>query len=207
MAPPCGALSSGVRRHRMRAFNPWVGDRYWTTGLNGLRLLILGESQYDAHSDGVEEWTGAPTPECKFSTQAIVQELAIDKRNRFFTKVAKLVLNKPAGAWLSDEDRRSFWQQVAFYNYIQWWLRGPRYRPSRDMWTDARSALLEVLNELSPSVMLILGNELLSQLPPLPNNIVQIHIPHPSSRGFSYDPWCEQISATVSAIQQGGHHG
>ena len=32
----------------MRVFEPWIGTQYRTTGLDGLRVLVLGESHYGA---------------------------------------------------------------------------------------------------------------------------------------------------------------
>jgi len=75
-----------------RAFDPWIGNRYESVGLNGLRLLILGESQYDTDEDQAR--LGLPSEHAE--TQKIVQHLAIDKNTSFFTKITRLVLGHTA---------------------------------------------------------------------------------------------------------------
>lgn len=177
----------------MRAFDPWIGLKYETEGIGGTRLLVLGESQYPG-AEYVHLYPGgAPTAACRSSTQEIVRDLAIENRNRFFTKVAKIVLGLPAGRRLPSEVRVDFWERIAFYNYVQWWLGGARFRPSPELWLAAQSPFLEVLSELRPHVLLVLGNELSRWLPTLPTEIEAVKIPHPSSKGFSYDPWSDSI--------------
>lgn len=180
----------------MRAFDPWVGDHYRSSGYDGLRILILGESQYDSVSSQSDGWTGAPTPECKASTQEIVRELALGPGNSFFTKITKLVLNRPSGVQVAASERIAFWHGVAFYNYIQWWLRAARYRPTPEMWDTSREPFLQVLGELQPHVLLVLGKELGNHLPSFPEASA-IRIAHPSSKGFSYVPWIDQIASAL----------
>jgi hypothetical protein len=182
----------------MRAFDPWIGRHYETEGLGGTKLLVLGESQYPGTEYVHHYPSGAPTPSCRSSTQEIVRDLAIENRNRFFTKVAKLVLGLPAGQWLPSDARADFWERVAFYNYVQWWLGGARFRPSQQLWAAAQIPFLEVLSELRPQVLLVLGNELANWLPTIPAAIAVVKIPHPSSKGFSYDPWAASIRLALA---------
>lgn len=183
----------------MRFFNPWVGSAYWTSGIHGLRLLVLGESQYVSPETSDAEFNERPTPECSSSTQAIVRELALDRRNPFFTKITKLVLGVPAGTWVSDEQRVSFWQNVAFYNYVQCWIRAARRRPTESMWLEAQRPLLQTIEELKPHVLLVLGNELAQRLPAELSGLELVKVPHPSSRGFSYDPWSATVANAFSS--------
>ncbi len=192
---------STARRQNMRAFDPWIGPQYKDVGLGGIKLLVLGESQYPGTAYDQFCPTGAPTPACITSTQEIVQQLAIDERNRFFTKIAKLVLGIQAGQWLSPEARSDFWKRVAFYNYVQWWLRAPRYRPSEQLWNASREPFLEVLSELRPHILLVLGNELARWLPPIPFGVEVVAIPHPSSKGFSYAPWSTSIRSAFRTVE------
>jgi putative transposase len=82
-----------------------------------------------------------------------------------------------------------------------------RFRPSPEMWQAARAPFLRLLEECDPRVVLVLGKGLASWLPPMPDNIVTISISHPSSKGFSYEPWASQIRDTVSVrgISTAGH--
>jgi hypothetical protein len=91
----------------MRAFDPWIGSRYATDGIKGIRLLILGEAHYG---------TGEAERQ-KTHTTEIVRLLAQKSRFRFFTATQRLVSG--GRGWLSDQERVEFWERVAFYNYIQ----------------------------------------------------------------------------------------
>jgi hypothetical protein len=188
-----------------RAFDPWIGRRYQLEGLDGLKLLALGESQYGPPGHLTEPIPGIRTRDSS-STQEIVQDLGIECRNAFFTKIYKLVsgrLRDPP----SPEDKASFWQQVAFYNYIQWWLPRARFRPSPEMWQAAREPFLRVLEEYEPDVVLVLGKGTASWLPPIPDSIVTIRIAHPSSAGFSYEPWASRIRDALRARSPDPHQG
>jgi hypothetical protein len=176
-----------------RSFDPWIGDRYQSEGLNGLRLLILGESQYDTDED--QPRPGLPTENAE--TQKIVQRLAIDKNTSFFTKITKLVRGYRHD--FSSQEKADFWQRVAFYNFVQWWLPNTRIRPTPEMWQAAQAPFLQVLEELKPHLVLVLGIDLAGGLPPFPVHIVKIPVPHPSSYGWTYEPWATKVNEAMNA--------
>lgn len=171
----------------MRVFNPWVGSKYWSAGLGGVRVLILGESHYG--DIGTESAT--------FTTE-VVKEWAQDKRNRFFTVTQKLVAGMDTNKWVTDEQRAAFWEQVAFYNFVQAFPGpGPRYRPTEAMWVAASPAFLSTIAELKPQVVVVLGIKLQGYLPDIPNGIHVCFAQHPSSRGFQYGQWQPAIQAAI----------
>jgi hypothetical protein len=191
-------------------FEPWVGDRYDSGGLLGVRTLVLGESHYGESEDASSQ-----------VTRGVVQQWAMEKRSAFFTKVAKLLLNLPAGHWLSDETRAAFWHSVAFYNYVQEFPgASARIRPTEAMWQAARPAFFEMLNRLRPAAIIVLGFELWSRLPD-PSSLQQVddqtfkvyggdaftprvlaaRVQHPSSGGFSYAPWSERVQALLDNVR------
>ena len=177
----------------MRVFDPWVGAQYWTVGLGGVRVLILGESHYG--DIGAESAT--------FTTE-VVREWAQDKRHRFFTVTQKLVAGIGTDEWVTDEERAAFWEQVAFYNFVQAFPGPePRYRPTQEMWAAASPAFLATLAELKPQVVVILGIELQGYLPEVPNGIHLCFAQHPSSRGFQYGQWQPAIQAAIKAAAAG----
>lgn len=176
----------------VRTFAPWIGANYWSEGLAGVRVLILGESHYG----------DADTERSSFTTE-IVREWGQEKRLRFFTMIQKLLLGHGPG-WISDEARAEFWEQVAFYNFVQAFVgTEPRTRPTREMWDAARMPFLATLAELQPQVLVVLGLELATNLPQVPPSIFVCKVPHPSSNGFSYQQWHPDVlSALQSAISQ-----
>ena len=170
----------------MRLFEPWQGPLYNSEGLSGRRVLILGESHYGKP----EEETARFTRECvEFMAKA-------EKGHRFFTVVAKLLLNEAAGVRLTQRRRCWFWDRVAFYNYIQSFpSTTSRVRPTSTMWSYAALCLPGVLAELRPDLVLVLGRELGRRIPAIPAPLDVCVIPHPSSFGFRFVEW-------VASVQQ-----
>ena len=182
------------------AFKPWIGSLYDAEGLGGVRLLLLGESQYPGPNTRVSP-DGIPSLEDSSATRENVEELAITGRNSFFTKVTKLVLGLGAGQWISDEGKADVWQRVAFYNFVQQWLSGSRCRPTEEMWVAARGPLLEVMDMCRPHLVVVLGLELANHLPDFPKGVARLAIKHPSSRGFQYHPWSTQVAAAIDGAR------
>jgi len=56
------------------------------------------------------------------------------------------------------------------------------------MWSFSEKAFLDVIDELKPQLIVILGKELNKKLPSLPKDIVICRVNHPSS-GFKYSEW------------------
>jgi len=136
-----------------RIFNPWVGANYQTGGAIGIRILILGESHY-----------GTRGRESSDTTPKLIRRLGQDCRFAFYTKVQKLIQNRTD--YVTDDERRSFWDDVAFYNFIQRFPGdGPRIRPTEKMWAHAPDAYLQTVRELKPELIIIMGRELQSHVP------------------------------------------
>ena len=171
----------------MRTFDPWIGSRYATDGVGGVRLLILGESHYGT--------AGAERPGF---TADIVRQLGQQGRFRFFTTTQRLVAG--GRGWLPDAERAEFWERVAFYNYVQS-FPGPRarFRPTPEMWAAAQEPFLRTLAEVGPQVLLVLGRELRRNLPELPAGVAVCAVQHPSSRGFRYAAWQPVVQAALNA--------
>jgi len=172
-----------------QTFAPWVGANYYNGGIIGVRILILGEAHYGDHDEEVLDFT-----------QKIVRKLGQQERFAFFTRVQKLVENRTE--FVTNDERKKFWEQVAFYNYIQGFPGNtPRIRPTEKMWNEAAPIYLETLKELKPDLVIILGNELWDHVPYDEDNTCLCGIPHPSSFGFESDKWREKIHATILNIK------
>jgi hypothetical protein len=161
-----------------RTFDPWVGSRYASEGIRGVRLLILGESH---HCE-----TG---PEYPAFTADIVRRLGQGQQKpfRFFTVTQRLVTGGRGS--LSKASREDFWERVAFYNFVQSFLPKSRRKPTEAMWLAAREPLLRTLTDLAPEAVLILGDRLSRNLPKLPPNIESRAVPHPASSKLRYAEW------------------
>jgi hypothetical protein len=176
-------------------FKPWVGKKYYNQGLYGIKILFLGESHY-----------GTKGKEKADTTINVVKRLGLceERCHRFFTITAKFALLKGSKERISRKERREFWEQVAFYNYIQEFVaNGARKRPTKEMWESSREALLDVVKHLEPQLIIVLGKELNKNLPPLPENIHICKVNHPSS-GFKYSQWIPVLMEALKSL--GVHH-
>jgi len=187
-------------------FQPWVGSQY-DRGLNGTKVLLLGESHYGGVGDD------APAHEV---TSRVVQRWAIDgPTHPFFTKAYRVVCGTPT----PDRTREEFWNSVAFYNYVQAWVgNNPRVRPTPDEWKTGAAPFQDVLAALCPDRVVVLGKELWNQLPSpqesrtvtVNSNQIEIRfystsshtaqaamVHHPSYPAFSYARWRPVIRALL----------
>lgn len=174
-----------------RTFEPWVGSHYNKDGFNGIRILILGESHY-----------GTKDLERSSFTREVVNDLGQNRRNRFFTVVQMLITGIPKGTRISNEDRQSFWEQVAFYNFIQS-IVGEKsgIRPTAEMWKSAKGPFVATVQELKPDLIVVLGNELQDHLPKI--DVMLCNLKHPSSRGFGLYEWQEKVKNTIAEVSSG----
>lgn len=172
-----------------KTFEPWIGENYQNGGKIGLRILILGEAHY-----------GNPDEKTTDFTQRIVKKLGQEQRFAFFTKVQQLIQNRTE--FIPSEDRKTFWDQVAFYNYIQDFPgKTSRIRPTKQMWEEASPIYLETLKELNPELVIILGNKLWDHVPYDDANTPLCGIPHPSSFGFQNAKWRDEIKAKILELK------
>lgn len=168
-------------------FTPWVGTRYDRSELHGLRILILGESHYC----GVGE-------DRRDLTARAVSRWGKLERHPFFTVIAKLILGKGPGEWLDDEARSLFWDQVAFYNYIQERVGdNPRMRPTGAMWERAPEPYRFVLRDLRPQLVVSFGTILGRYVDDEPTLTTICRVGHPAGRGFSYSKWSPVLARAI----------
>ena len=177
-------------------FMPWIGDNYWSARRFGKRVLVLGESHYEWEKD-------MPLLPPNLTIQCIEEQLAGEEPSiAFWTKIAITFLNEHP----SIEEKREFWHSVAFYNYIQESVGfGPRVRLTEEMWEKAREPFNEVLYELCPQFIAVLGyDDLWCNLldngsqgstksdwryPHPEGEAWAFRMKHPSARGFSARKW------------------
>lgn len=156
-------------------FHPWVGKHYGLKSDFGIRLLVLGESHY--HED------------LKFSdsdfTQEVVRTWGQERRSRFFTVIAKVLLRTEG--WISDDERSKIWEHVAFYNFVQSIVGdGPRIEPTFRQWCEAQTPFATVLQSLEPDAVLVLGWRPAEHILHQPANVSFGTIAHPSSSRLQY---------------------
>lgn len=197
----------------MIRFQPWIGPRFESGGILGVRTLVLGESHYgDRDSDHAE------------ITRYVIERWGLRERDRFLTLVAKTILPSVEG-YLGDEERAAFFESIAFYNYVQRLVGSkPRQRPSPAMWEEAQGPFLEVLELTRPQAVVVLGKDLWGHLPPsakmlrmeVPteweaefrryalvdgSSVLAAMVNHPSSRGYQPSAWQVRVRLLLTLAQ------
>ena len=171
-------------------FEPWVGEWYHEAKLYGLRILLLGESHY-----------GEGEPKASF-TRNVVKRWGQDNRHSFFTKITKFILNQGKNGNLTAAQRREFWEKVAFYNYVQEFAGAKaRQRPTPEMWKRSEEAYYQVLEELEPDLVVVLGKQLAKHLPAPVDGITLCKVNHPSS-GFKYKDHAESLMNAIEDARE-----
>lgn len=167
-------------------FEPWRGSSY-DMGWRGLRILLLGESHY-REVDKDYSPVGF--------TSGVVRRSAIDgPTERFFTTIYRAVTG---GAIPSVAERSTFWESVAFYNYVQAWVGvGPRYRPTSADWGTGPAPFQSVLESLKPDCVLVLGQELWRNIPHAANETTVPLVPSGTAVIRLYQTGTRQIPAAM----------
>ncbi|MDO4224943.1 MAG: hypothetical protein Q4C75_03515 [Bergeyella zoohelcum] len=204
-------------------FAPFVGENY-EKGINGKKVLILGESHYweeEIYEDAYEDLKQGEYLD--FTQDVIKSYIDYQKGNRehspwmnSFTKFAKEFYN-----W--DEEKTNlidFWQSVAFYNYVQFPISQARTSPTEEEFTQSEKAFYEVVEKYQPDVIIAWGWRLWGNMPSTgrfgePSSVNKgkgiyyyevagreypiIAVSHPSAPGFCYSAF-ESIEQIMNAI-------
>lgn len=187
-------------------YKPWKGDAYRSSSP---QLLILGESHYGA---GAEDGNA--------TIQLTERYVRGDMNHAFWTNTMNAVQGKSA----SIEQRKTFWQSVAFYNFVQETAGASAgIAPTKPMFDASVESFFSVLDDLKPQAILVLSTRLWNNLPgtghrskqgpPLERRnesrktwiyshaggqALATWVPHPS-RYFSWQRWHPWIDALKKA--------
>ncbi|MFC4666568.1 hypothetical protein [Falsiporphyromonas endometrii] len=136
-------------------FHPFVGKNY-QAGINDKRILVLGESHYCASTSDVR-----PT-----LTTEIIEDLFDPKspHEGYKTTYIKFI-QALAGRDLSFQEREELWNRLAFYNYVQVPMVGPRVAPSSADFANSEDAFFQVLKQLDPDKIIVWGKRLFENMP------------------------------------------
>ncbi|MGG2021710.1 hypothetical protein AB1J88_16895 [Pseudomonas sp. S8] len=173
-------------------FAPWVGSHY-AEGFCGLRILLVCESHY-----------GDKKHERPTATPEIVKALALSekhpratsklRRHPHFTKIMSAVKNVRHS--FTNIQRRDFWESVAYYNFLQEFIRDTRVHPPKEAWEQGKSAFAEVLDVLAPDLIVCLSARNGHRIRSLAGDVPVAVVNHPSSR-FAYSRVNPLIAAHI----------
>lgn len=136
-------------------FKPWFGEDYETGGIFGKKILVVGESHYCGHCEGCGDVANAE--ECaEFTTDHCIQPL-LEGYTAGWTGTFHKFERSLVGHETDLNESRKIWNSVAFYNYIQKAMDGPRTSPDWTDFRDAEAAFFETLDSLHPDVVIVWG--------------------------------------------------
>jgi len=149
-------------------FKPWIGENYLSTGISGKKILVLGESHICG--EGCSDCGNSTEhPECNVFTNNAVKYFLNYKSGKgeferwmnTFTKFGNVFYNKS----LSSDETVSFWNSIAFYNYVQYSTDKSRVSPRNDEFAKSSTAFFEILQSYKPDIVFVWGERLWDQLP------------------------------------------
>jgi len=179
---------------------PWEGTNY---NNKYPRILILGLSIYDKKKS-------------KHVVQEYIEGLINDDWNYpFFTKIQNIFSNPNHWDEITQNNyalnKKLFWDDVCFYEYIQERMDNPKQNVPAKYWENAKESLKEILQKLSPDIVIALGYEMYMNLPQdgtegilinhgnntmetwkyhtASKDIYVCQVQHPSSVGFKQEIW------------------
>lgn len=160
-------------------FQPRTGNRY-EEGFQGLRTLILGSHFYCPYQDCPYLHTACASSEdiremdrkCPCYTKKDDPEYyRLSNSNEIelesflegfpyasYSAFTYLILHRRD--YLTEDEKRNFWEQVAFTNYLQHYLPDgftPDYAGHEELYDADYGAFTEVLEELKPQVVFVWG--------------------------------------------------
>lgn len=196
-------------------FQPW-----WATAehpnVDGVRLLILGESHYEEPQHGLLDGSGDRAD----MTQYVVRHYGLEANERqvFFTNLHRTLL----GDENTEADRQRLWSNAFFYNYVQALVSaGGGKRPTAKQFREAEAAFREVLEAIRPTAILVCGRVLWHHLPKEDRTVsapevwggvaayrlrdgaevFAAHTHHPS-RGFNAALWRPRVAAFLDWVRR-----
>lgn len=140
------------RSFKVSRFLPWIGAHYEQNAFK-IPVLLIGESHYcEDHpiSDLGNDFT-----------QDVFRRIRDGELKTSTTSALERTLNPLL------ESGVNLWDEIAFYNYLQNWVaRDPTDRPISSIFHQSPSpeALVEVLHQLRPQLVVILGTGLFKTL-------------------------------------------
>lgn len=152
-------------------FDPWIGENYGTDKATfHKKILLLGNSHYcEACNDcGNRDLH----PDCTKLTNTVVNDYLDPSHVASWKKTFSTFINSMLGKSTSEQERKNFFDSVAFYNYLQVAAGEDAYSTGNFNFAESRQlqAFYEVLNNVEPDVVISWGSKVWDVLPDNWNN-------------------------------------
>jgi hypothetical protein len=136
-------------------FTPVVGEHYDDGLVDGVRVLILGESHYASIAKQAE-W-GRDCTQINYDDYTD-DSCNFDNESQFFKKLPRILTRKTDVTMLESA---AAWRRIAFSNFVQEFVgEFAGIRPKAAQWKQGQLALTELADKLDPHVILVLGSKL-----------------------------------------------
>ena len=119
-------------------------------------MLVLGESHYCANAE-----EAVPTLTNNIITDLFDSESEFEPYKNTYTKFIRAL----SGTDVSRFDVKPIWDEVMFYNYVQFPISAARVEPTSKEFTDSEPEFWEVLEQYRPDVVIVWGHRLYNNLP------------------------------------------
>lgn len=136
-------------------FEPWKGKNYLTSGLNGKKILAIGESFYCSEEEA-DKFASALTEKVVNDYLAIRNGEFRENKGEWTNTYLKFERSL-VGEETTPERSREIWNSIAFYNYLQIPMSGARESGSPIDYKNAEKAFFDVINELQPDLIIVWG--------------------------------------------------
>lgn len=145
-------------------FHPHIGSAFRHASMFPKRILVLGESHYCA--DACADCGSQQHPECAGFTRKVVADYLnpFNDREGWMNTYLKFERSLVGHETTPDESRR-IWDSIAFYNYLQVALGGPREAGSAEQYQAAAEPFFAVLDQLQSELLIVWGKRLWDHLP------------------------------------------
>lgn len=147
------AYDDAFRSAKELKWLPWVGMNYSVQSA-GQRMLIVGESHYhDGTKTDLKKWDN------ENQTRMCITEAGIEHAsdNGWKGGAQRTFENTRITLGSRNLDRKQFWSDVAFYNFIQRPMSSRTERPSPCDWKIGWKTFVEVCKVVSPSHCIFIG--------------------------------------------------
>lgn len=153
-------------------FQPWVGKNY-EKGINGNKILVLGESHYCLNERSAGGRCEKGCSKCNMNEQChnMTNEVLTDFKDNFswfgtkylrcFYIFSRLII----GRALSVDESKRFWDNVIFYNYLQYSQVAPQQPINQNYWSPSEEAFKELILKCRPNLVLVWGKRLYYGMP------------------------------------------
>lgn len=166
--------------------------QYGDTNCKGKRVLVLGESHYCANETDANLYLTQRVIEDLISPQTLAEwKEKWEYYKNTYTKFERALVGKKVSV---GDEKQSLWKHVAFYNYVQRALTGPRKRPTASDFNDSKAAFFAVLDVLEPDFVIAWGKRLYANLPNEGQQGKDIEI-EVDGKHYSYETWIYTITS------------